>query len=296
MTWIKNRFPTTSSRLPLVAVIGIALLVADQRLCWAQSPPTQKLRPSKGFIDQLLDSKPDDQSFELEGAPNQLRQTSSEETQFPNDHVQQAVYDEPPLEKLNPVIPDTWDTKADQQSFIEKERAALDTAPAKNPEGPTELAIKLVVNLALVLAIAVTVILCIKHWYRIRENKPAIGPDGPAFRLETTLALPNGSSLHLIEVSQTRFMVAIDGNGIKSIEALTGGFEETMRHMETQPEPDTEVFSGRVRTRAQKRRSHRTAEPRRQAEPEQEFDPNEDTTDIDEKLVKLLLRRSNQAA
>ncbi|MGB7345736.1 MAG: hypothetical protein WBD20_16085 [Pirellulaceae bacterium] len=181
------------------------------------------------------------------------------------------------------VVPVSAETDARfGESFIEQEKAD----PTKQDQSTAALIKKISINLMFVLAFAFGVLMLIKQLQKGRgvgKKKMVANSALEDLNVSQVLPLTNGASLHVVEGNQNKFLVAIDASGIKSVNILgasnvqIASFDDTMRQVET---------------RQQRRETKQKDEPTTY----KFVDPNEDSTEIDEKLIKMLLQRSSSVA
>jgi flagellar biogenesis protein FliO len=160
-------------------------------------------------------------------------------------------------------------------SFIERERAGQASTEQVNSSSTQALITRLAVNLAFVLAVVIGGILCWNRWQRPKvSTKSATGRSRDVLKICQVLSLGGQASLHMIRGHQHWILVAKDGGGIKSVQ-LISAFDEAL---------DQEVRRGGPQL-------HTFDEP-----PDEEDDRATDSAEIDEKLIRLLLRGSQKAA
>ena len=181
------------------------------------------------------------------------------------------------------------DDSLSDASFIDKESAASTSADAREVNGTAVLVKRISINLMFVLAIAFGVLLLIRQWQKGRAVKPSRAQqDQDKLNVIQVIPLANGASLHIVQGNASKFIVAIDGGGIKSVNVLSASFEDTMTQVETR-EQRRQSRQSQANPRPQL--AQHTAAPAPRQVKHNEIDPNEDTTEIDEKLIKLLLQR-----
>jgi flagellar biogenesis protein FliO len=177
------------------------------------------------------------------------------------------------------------DESAAGTSFIDRESAESVSPDAGEANGTAVLVKRISINLMFVLAIAFGVLLLIRQWQKGRSVRPSKDQRAQdALNVCQIIPLANGASLHVVQGTENKFVVAIDGGGIKSVNVLSASFEDTMTQVETREQR-------RQSRQSKPQLAQHTASPSLGAVEQNEFDPNEDTTEIDEKLIKLLLQR-----
>ena len=189
--------------------------------------------------------------------------TNNRLQRFSEQEVRQA-------QAIAPVQPETA-TETEQaslESFLDRERKTQQSNP-KTTESALDLVTRISLNLVIVLSIALVVIVVLKQRHNGPGNARADSQLG--FHVTETLPLKNGASLQIVEYEGNRFLVALDGNGIRSVNAIQQSFNEAMEET-------------------------RYSEPNQDLAATQSRNPIEDTADIDAKLVKLLIKNAKKAA
>jgi hypothetical protein len=168
-------------------------------------------------------------------------------------------------------------------SFIEREKAS-DPATRGSAQA---LITKISINLCFVLALAVGFVLFARQWQKSKTTlQPKAAAAGDSLCLRQSLTLTAGASLHIVEGFEHKFLVAMDASGIKSVKVLNPSFAEAFDQSETMPEASEAPATLPI-----------APEPR--AAEAHDPDPignDQSSAEIDEKLIKLLLRSSHRAA
>ncbi|MEO1526928.1 MAG: hypothetical protein AAFX06_15935 [Planctomycetota bacterium] len=177
-----------------------------------------------------------------------------------------------------------------QASFIERERsesAARETAQ--------ELIMRIGINLGFVLALGIGGVLIYKQ---VQRGKPAAIGDLQELKVCQTLRLTTGASIYVVEGFGKKFLVAIDANGIKSVEVLNASFHQTMEQAEPYEDLELEdAVASFARGQREREVSPRGKRARRREQQEQaRREREEPTSELDAKLINLLLQRTKQAA
>ncbi|QDT10260.1 flagellar biosynthetic protein FliO [Planctomycetes bacterium K23_9] len=170
--------------------------------------------------------------------------------------------------------------QASAESFLAKEQSE----PTNDTKSTAALIKKISINLMFVLAAAFGFLLLVKQWQKGKSGgKAVVEQKNDALNVSQILPLSNGASLHVVQGSENKFLVAIDSGGIKSVNVLTGSFEDAMTQVET---------------RQQRRQSsrHEPVGQRTTDRVVETIDPTDVPSEIDEKLIKMLLQRAPQAA
>ena len=321
-------FSSTYRFALVVLSLGLQLCASTYAQSPNDLPPTLRAaqtihQESGSVIDQLLNSStPRDRSHsirasestnELRGAgrshdiaptqfqrarrPSDIRPASNKDVVVPshlqrNDPVQPAAFER----SVNTRSPSTaesdaaWDrilrsssaavgesshtanSEQSEPSFIEKEA----TNPESQRENTAALIRKISINLMFVLAIAFGFLLLVKHWQKGKfSRKPKADSHNQSLNVSQVLPLTNGASLHVVQGNSNRFLVAIDSSGIKSVKVLTSSFDDTMQQVEN-------------------RQHRRESASRRQTY--ERIEPSDVSSEIDEKLIKMLLQNAPAAA
>ncbi|MEL6108263.1 MAG: hypothetical protein AAFU85_19730 [Planctomycetota bacterium] len=177
-------------------------------------------------------------------------------------------------------------------SFIDRERST----ESGSRETAHELITRVGINLGFVLALAVGGVLI----YKQMQQKKSLtkGDHGQELRVCQTLALTTGASIYVVEGFGNKYLVAIDGGGIKSVEVLTTSFKQTLDESESYDDLEMEQaiasFSRGKRAREESPRSRRSR--LREQQEQQRREREEPTSELDAKLINLLLQRTKQAA
>lgn len=191
-------------------------------------------------------------------------------------------------------------------SFIQREESASDGKSKGN--STTDTITRIAVNLVFVLSVAVGCILLAKQWFQLKKGGIAGTPKELAgFKVIQVVTLSRGAALHLVEGNNSRFLVAIDASGIKSVNPVHSSFEnqleledsllgEQMGEEDAIPESLSAPVTRAERNRLKDRNDLRTdaAEEKRPAKRKPHLqlsppEPVEPTPDMDERIIKMLL-------
>ena len=95
-----------------------------------------------------------------------------------------------------------------------------------------ELVMKISLNLAFVLSIAVGIILMCRKWLAnnyVNNSERAVGD---SLVVRETLRIDSKTLLRLVQWRSNRFLVASDQNGIQSVKALNLSFDQTLQELD----------------------------------------------------------------
>ncbi len=99
-------------------------------------------------------------------------------------------------------------------------------APPAWPAAPPGGALLGRLALLTVLALAVSVAIL---WWARRLPRASPGPAGAVpLRVVDAVSLGGGCSLHLLQLEQARYVVGVDGSGLKAIHLLSEPFEQLL--------------------------------------------------------------------
>jgi flagellar biogenesis protein FliO len=211
-------------------------------------------------------------------------------------------------------------------SFIDREKQAQ-SSDSSNSASTQETIVKIVVNLAFVLAMGIGFIVLVRMWNMARKTS-SLGTerDKKQLKVREVLSLGGGVCLHVVDGPRNQFLVAVDSSGIKSVNIMNASFEDSMEMLESgelaeqfddEPEaaPTMEQLLGQLASREyqlQESKLSHDVEPepsrgpsisssrarvrtgsRRSNNPPEEI---EQSKELDEKLISMLLKKGKKAA
>ncbi|MFK7738230.1 MAG: hypothetical protein AB8B50_19550 [Pirellulaceae bacterium] len=208
-------------------------------------------------------------------------------------------------------------------SFLDREKKS-NSSDRSSSASTQETIVKIVVNLAFVLAMGIGFIVLVRMWNMARKTS-SLGSDREKKQLKVreVLSLGGGVCLHVVDGPRNQFLVAIDSTGIKSVNVMSASFEDSMEMLESgeladqfddQPEtaPTMEQLLGQLASREyqlQETKATRDIEPeptrvasartrvrtgsRRSNNAPEEI---EQSKELDDKLISMLLKKGKKAA
>ncbi len=238
------------------------------------------------------------------------------ETVEPNIDTIRRIQDE----NRSPLEPGASESvqPAAMQSFIERERQAESETTASSSQ--SQMLLKLIINTAFVLAMAVGFLLVYRVWVMAKKTQTAKGETlKTGLHVRETLSLKNNVTLHVVETAKCQFLVTVDSSGVKSVNSMSTPFESALHQQSLEEMGLQDTISGpnRIAAATQQERTNREAgdvdtvqrdgniisgrlrsrkaRGTRQEQHEGQI-VDEETAEMDEKLISMLLQRSREAA
>ncbi|MFN3191394.1 MAG: flagellar biosynthetic protein FliO [Aureliella sp.] len=211
------------------------------------------------------------------------------------------------------------------QSFIEAEQAASQESKAASSATTQEIVAKIVINLAFVLAMGIGFIVLVRMWQMARKTQQTgATKDQKALRVREVLSLGGGVTLHVVDGPKNQFLVAVDSSGIKSVNVMDADFDDNMQMLNDDisvssfqdalqsPRATMESLVGQLATREYQLQEEKASAATNQEPtitsarvrvPNSSLETSntrttadQDSKELDEKLISMLLKRSREAA
>ena len=239
--------------------------------------------------------------------------------------LEPANFEEPLT--LDSKLQQIYDTqKENGQSFIDAEKAESQQSQKSSSTSTQEVVAKIIINLAFVLAMGIGFIVLVRMWQMAKKTQQSgSAKDQKALRVREVLSLGGGVTLHVVDGPKNQFLVAVDSSGIKSVNVMDADFDDNMKILNDDesvssfqealqsPRATMESLVGQLATREYQLKEQRASsrnddEPTitsaRVRVPNSSLESsstraqasNEDSKELDEKLISMLLQRSRDAA